>query len=190
LLFCSLSGFFSAKNQNLVSYNNEVNSMKKTKKNKRKGFDIPGMKHMRCPYCGSAVHLRSANGIYKNNKENTLLYVCSSHPVCDAYVRVHPGTTVPVGSLANAKLRALRVTAHQYFDKLHQTGLISKDEAYGWLAFILQLPRSQAHIGYQSEYFCNRIIEESEKFFDNLNRNKNNIRHEPDMRGGERYAAQ
>ena len=166
--------------------------MKKSKKTKGKGFNVPGMRHMRCPYCGSMVHLRSADGIYKINKDNTQLYVCSNYPVCDAYVRVHPGTTTPVGSLANAKLRALRMTAHQHFDKLHQTGLMSKDGAYEWLAFILQSPRSQAHIGYQSEYYCNRIIEESTKFFSNSKWKLNNInnRHGPAVIGGERYAAQ
>ena len=145
--------------------------MKKTKTNKRKGFDIPGMrnlKNMKCPYCGSAVHLRSADGIYRENSGNTRLYVCSKYPMCDSYVRVHPGTTVPVGSLANAQLRALRTTAHKHFDKLHETGIMSKKEAYGWLAFMLQSPLSQAHIGYQSEYYCNLIINESNKLLDSF----------------------
>jgi len=165
--------------------------MKKSKTNKRKGFDIPGMKHMRCPYCGSAVHFRSADGIYKSNNGNAKLYVCSKYPSCDSYVRVHPGTMTPVGSLANAKLRAIRVTAHKHFDKLHETGLMTKKEAYAWLAFMLQSPMSQAHIGYQSEYYCNRIIEESDKLVGNLKWKLNNkTQHKPGKTGGETYAAQ
>ncbi|MDG6146488.1 DUF3268 family zinc-finger domain-containing protein, partial [Lactococcus formosensis] len=59
----------------------------KSKKNKPKyNYSM-----MRCPYCGSTVELRSADGIYKENKNHTMLYVCRNYPVCDAYVRVHPG---------------------------------------------------------------------------------------------------
>ena len=69
--------------------------MNKTKK-KRKGFNASSM---RCPYCGSTVVYRSADGIYHENKKGTMLYVCSNFPECNAYVRVHAGTNIPVGSL-------------------------------------------------------------------------------------------
>ena len=75
------------------------------------------------------------------------LYVCSKFPACDSYVRVHEGTTIPVGTMANGELKALRDKAHKQFDKLHQNGLMSKDAAYRWLAGILQAPQSEAHIG-------------------------------------------
>jgi ssDNA-binding Zn-finger/Zn-ribbon topoisomerase 1 len=163
--------------------------MKKSKAAKKKGFNIPGMKSMRCPYCGSKVHLRSADGIYKNNNENTNLFVCSQYPVCDSYVRVHSETEIPVGSVANAKLRALRVTAHHHFDNLHKSGLMTKKEAYTWLAFMLQSPMSQAHIGYLNEYYCNRIIKESDRIFDNMKWKLNRkSRYEPEINGGEYYA--
>ena len=68
--------------------------MNKNKK-KRKGFNATSM---RCPYCGSTVVYRSADGIYHENKKGTMLYVCSNFPECDAYVRVHAGTNIPVGS--------------------------------------------------------------------------------------------
>lgn len=86
---------------------------KKTKK--RKGLSTA---HTRCPYCGGSVILRSADGIYQDNSRGMLLYVCSHYPTCDAYVRIHAGTKIPVGSMANHKLRALRKTAHHYFDQL------------------------------------------------------------------------
>jgi len=59
---------------------------------KRKASAPPGMKTMRCPYCGSPVIYRSTDGIYKENNRNTHLYVCNKYPECDAYVRVHAGT--------------------------------------------------------------------------------------------------
>ena len=54
--------------------------MKKQKK-KRKGFQAGSM---RCPYCGSPVIYRSADGIYHDNSKKTMLYVCSRYPECDA----------------------------------------------------------------------------------------------------------
>ncbi len=129
-------------------------------KQKRKGINYSGM---RCPYCGSSVVFRSADGIYRDNTNGTMLYVCSNYPECDAYVRVHEGTKIPVGSMANKKLRSLRKTAHEYFDQLYQSGIMSKQEAYQWLAELLAVPISEAHIGYLGEYYCNLVIEECRK---------------------------
>ena len=92
-----------------------------TRSRKKKGNQT---KQMRCPYCGSPVVFRSADGIYRENKEHTMLYVCSRYPECDAYVRVHKGTKTPVGSLADHNLRALRREAHRYFNRLYESGLI------------------------------------------------------------------
>ena len=127
---------------------------------------IPGMGTMRCPYCRSPVVLRSADGIYKENHANTMLYVCSNYPRCDAYVRTHPGTNIPVGTLANHELRTLRNQAHHYFDQLYLSGLMSKQDAYLWLAGLLQVPLSKAHNGFLGEYYCNEVIAESKKLLE------------------------
>ena len=132
-------------------------------KKKRERFDS---RKMRCPYCGAPVVLRSADGIYKNNERGMMLYVCSNYPKCDAYVRVHAGTNIPVGTLANQELRSLRRTAHSYFDRLYKTGIMSKQDAYLWLSDLLQSPLSEAHIGYLGEYYCKQVIEESRKVLD------------------------
>ena len=126
----------------------------------------------RCPYCGSHSVLRSADGIYRCNDKNTMLYVCSRYPACDSYVRVHPGTKIPVGTMANRELRLLRNEAHRNFDQLHKKGLMSKEDAYHWLASILAAPLGQAHIGYLGEYYCRQVIEESQKVL-NLQQNIN-----------------
>lgn len=117
----------------------------------------------RCPYCGSTSILRSAEGIYQDNSRNTMLYVCRNYPSCDAYVRIQPGSHLPVGTMADGKLRALRRDAHRCFDQLYKRGLMSKDEAYRWLADILAAPMEQAHIGLLGEYYCGVVIEESRK---------------------------
>ena len=49
-------------------------------KKKKKGINYTSMK---CPYCGATVVYRSADGIYKNNHKNMMLYVCSNYPECD-----------------------------------------------------------------------------------------------------------
>lgn len=133
------------------------------KKKKRRGVgNIP----MRCPYCGSPVVLRSADGIYHDNRRGTWLYVCRNYPQCDAYVRVQPGTDIPVGTMADRKLRALRAEAHRYFDRLYKSGYMGKQEAYCWLAEVISAPLSQAHIGYLGEYYCQVVIEESRKLLE------------------------
>lgn len=132
----------------------------KQKKKSRKGVT---RSVMYCPYCGSRTELRSADGIYHDNRDNTMLYVCKNYPRCDAYVRVVPGTTQPMGSLANGHLRAMRTEAHRYFNQLYMTGIMTKTEAYQWLSDIIGLPMSKTHIGDMGEYYCELVIQESQK---------------------------
>lgn len=129
-------------------------------KHKKKGIDPT---RLRCQYCGGSVVLRSADGIYRKNPNHTMLYVCSNYPRCDAYVRTHSRTSIPVGTLANPRLRKLRHQAHYYFNQLYYSGLMSKQEAYLWLTELLQIPPSEAHIGLLGEYYCNEVIKESKK---------------------------
>ncbi|MFT3951732.1 MAG: zinc-finger-containing protein [Oscillospiraceae bacterium] len=136
--------------------------MKKNKKS-RKGHTNH---RMLCPYCKSPVIYRTAEGIYHEDSKDMMLYVCSRYPECDAYVRVHTGTNIPVGSLANHKLRALRRDAHRHFNQLYTSGLMSKQGAYDWLAGLIGAPLSQAHIGYLGEYYCNQVIDESKKILE------------------------
>ena len=138
------------------------------KKNKNRSTPVlPGTKSGRCPYCGSPIIFRSADGIYKNSGSGTMLYVCARYPACDSYVRALPGSKTPVGSLANGPLRALRREAHECFDELHLTGIMSRSESYEWLACVLQAPLSEAHIGNFGKYFCRRVIEESKQLLEN-----------------------
>ena len=115
----------------------------------------------RCPYCGAPVRYRSADGIYHDNPDGVMLYVCERYPKCDAYVRTHAGTKTPMGSMADGSLRALRKEAHMAFDRLHLSGLMTRDDAYLWLADMLQAPRSHSHIGSLTEYYCRKVIAES-----------------------------
>lgn len=133
------------------------------KKSRKKGIT---QETIRCPYCGSPAVLRSADGIYYDNSRDMKLYVCKNYPQCDSYVRVHAGTNIPAGTMANRRLRALRAEAHRYFDRLYKSGYMTKDDAYHWLAGILDAPLSQAHIGYLGEYYCQVVIDESRKLLE------------------------
>lgn len=129
-------------------------------KSKRKGIEKNAP---RCPYCGSHTIYRSADGIYRENARNEMLYVCKNYPRCDSYVRVQPGTRIPLGTVANRKLRELRIEAHRQFDKLHKRGYMSKHDAYQWLGGVLGVTAREAHIGQLSMLSCNLVIREAKK---------------------------
>ncbi len=134
--------------------------MKTTKKSKKKHVVNYAP---RCPYCGSTTVFRSATGIYQENTDDVMLYVCKNYPTCDAYIRVQKGTAIPIGEMANGKLRALRKDAHRLFDQLHLKGYMSKRTAYGWLSSTLGVSCDQAHIGQLSELRCELVIREAKK---------------------------
>ncbi len=134
--------------------------MKKQKKKK-------DYSSMRCPYCGSTVVFRSAEGIYSKPYDDSLLCVCSRYPECDAYVKCHPGTRSPMGQLADKKLRTLRRQAHRSFNKLFESGLMTRKDAYVWLSDRMMLPAGMTHIGELGEYYCGEVIRESENYLRN-----------------------
>lgn len=141
--------------------------MQKNKKKFRAGQRV--QKQVRC-HCGRLAVLRSAEGICQTHREGEMIYVCSAYPACSSYVRARPDTLEPMGSLAWPELRKLRFEAHQVFDQLHQTGLMSKAQAYQWLAHTVQAPMGHAHIGHLGEHYCKVVIQESGKLLQNRQR--------------------
>ncbi|MEY8261153.1 zinc-finger-containing protein [Oscillospiraceae bacterium 50-60] len=117
---------------------------------------------VRC-HCGRPAVLCSAEGICKTHRPGAKVYVCSGYPACNSFVMAHPGTLEPMGTLALPELRRLQYEAHQQFDQLHKSALMTRWEAYQWLAYITQAPMSHAHIGHLGEYYCKVVIRESRK---------------------------
>ena len=115
---------------------------------------------VRC-HCGRPAVLCSAEGICKTHRPGAKVYVCSGYPACNSFVMAHPGTLEPMGTLALPELRRLQYEAHQQFDQLHKSALMTRWEAYQWLAYITQAPMSHAHIGHLGEYYCRVVIRES-----------------------------
>lgn len=115
---------------------------------------------MKCPYCGSTVVLRDADFIYHSAKSRKWgkMWVCSKFPRCNSYVGCHRGTTLPLGRLANERLRTLKTEAHKQFDPIWKSGLMTRKEAYKWLADMLSIPYEECHIGMFDIKMCQRVI--------------------------------
>ena len=123
-------------------------------------------KPVKC-FCGRTAVLRKACEIKKGADPDLYLYVCSGYPECDSYVRVHKGTQVPMGTLANKELRRMRILAHQSFDRIWKNNILSRNAAYKWLCTVTGLDRDQAHISLFGEYLCTQVIAECEKVLKN-----------------------
>lgn len=117
---------------------------------------------IRCPYCGANTVIRPASEIYQDPRRTDELYVCSNYPRCNSYVSMYPGTKKPMGPLANGDLRNLRIRAHRKFDQIWQTRIMSRDQAYRWMADYFCLPLREAHIGNFNEYRCKELINKCE----------------------------
>lgn len=123
--------------------------------------------NIKCPYCGSRALLRPASVVYGERATDPAApyYVCARYPACDSYVAAHRNTRLPMGTLADSKLRRKRIQAHAAFDRLEKNGLMSKRQAYLWLQAKLNLPEQEAHIGKFSTFRCEQVIQLCESFF-------------------------
>jgi len=111
----------------------------------------------KCRYCGNDVILTSNAEIYGKEYGNGKCYLCRS---CRAYVGVHTGTVIPLGTLADKNLRNLRNNAHMLFDKLWkgQTRKMTRYDAYRWLSNKMNIKIEETHIGWFDEEQCKKII--------------------------------
>jgi hypothetical protein len=80
-----------------------------------------------------------------------LIWYCSA---CGAFVGCHEGTDVPLGLMADRDTRQARYELHKVFDRLWKKGPLARDDAYRWLASVLNLPPEWAHISMLSEEQC------------------------------------
>lgn len=115
-----------------------------------------------CDYCGDAASLVTGRVIYPHRPDLAHLKFYQCAP-CDAYVGTHRNTTQPLGRLANASLRRAKVRAHGAFDPLWQQGLMTRTQAYQWLASAMNLELERTHIGMFDEAQCATVRELSSK---------------------------
>lgn len=119
-----------------------------------------------CPYCHSPARLVQAKDYIRKDVVE-YIWICGNYPKCNAYVAAHNNSHKPMGPLANSELRRLRYEAHKKFDQIWQTGIMSKDDAYRWLAESLSLKFKHAHIGKFAEYHCRQTIALADKVLAN-----------------------
>ncbi len=114
-----------------------------------------------CRYCGSPVVYTSNAEIYGREYGEGKCYLCRN---CRAFVGVHPGTDIPLGTLANEELRRYRKTAHFYFDQIWMKPLriTTRYKAYDWLSKQLGISKEYTHIGMFEKEECLKTIELSQ----------------------------
>ena len=107
-----------------------------------------------CQYCKKPAKFVDSKMIY--GKSYGMIYLCKE---CNAYVGVHKGTNRPLGILANAELREWKKKAHASFDPLWKTKLMTRREAYEWLAKQMGKSLEKCHIGMFDVSECEQVVD-------------------------------
>ncbi len=112
-----------------------------------------------CNYCGNPARLTNGSEIYGHRPDLKHLSFWLCYP-CDAYVGCHKNSdAVPLGRLANNKLRAWKQWAHAAFDPLWKSGDLERREAYSWLASQMGIAVENCHIGMFDEAQCEHVVQ-------------------------------
>lgn len=100
-----------------------------------------------CNCCsGDRVRLVENSEIYngKSFGEWPYAYLCMD---CFAYVGLHQGTDLPLGTLATKPMRNARNRSKGDFNRIWREGHMSRDGAYAWLTRQLGIQASECHFG-------------------------------------------
>lgn len=102
-----------------------------------------------CRYCKAPVKIARHAEIYGGREYGDwpFVYLCTNSD-CGAYVGIHDGTDIPVGTLADRPLRVARKYSKGQFYKLMRQQDWSRDKAYEWLAKHMGLPVEETHFGW------------------------------------------
>lgn len=120
----------------------------------------------KCDNCGSTeVVLLKINT--KTSSFNR--YACKN---CGASVGCHENTNNPLGKMATCKTRQLRAKAHLEFDRLWKEHLMSRDNAYLWLANKLNIEIENCHISWLNKNQLLKTIDICKNNFYKLKRKK------------------
>ncbi len=107
-----------------------------------------------CDYCSCPAVFTDSAEVY-NGRSYGMIYLCKP---CRAYVGVHKGTKKPLGRLANAELRRMKIAAHYAFDHIWKDGHETRKCAYKWLAGELKIEGNKCHIGMFDEDMCQKVV--------------------------------
>lgn len=114
----------------------------------------------RCPYCGVPSRLVTGATIYPHRPDLADKHFYECRP-CGAYVGCHPGTRKPLGRLADAELRRLKMRVHAEFDPhwRRSKNPHARASAYKRLAQDLGIPRQECHTGMFDVERCKAALE-------------------------------
>lgn len=121
-----------------------------------------------CSYCGQLTKLVQGSEIYKTENKpysKKYFYYCKE---CDAYVGCHPGTKNSMGTVANRRLRKLRNSCHNSFDKIWKDKHLTRSQAYKWLAAELNISPEQCHIAMFDEQICLKAIQKCNQYLSDI----------------------
>ena len=122
--------------------------------NERKWLPVGTILPHPCPECGDQMTLQRSRKGY--------MYACVRYPACKGTHSAHLDGH-PMGRPANAETKQLRHRCHEYFDRLWNTGDMSRDEAYLWLRRVMSMRKEEAHIGNFTKEDCEKLIAVFEK---------------------------
>lgn len=123
-----------------------------------------------CPYCYAGTKIITETEVYGKIYRGRKIIACNNFPVCDSYVGTHDDET-PLGRLADKPLRALKGTAHHYFDKIWKEQYVERTELYEELSEHLDIPGQYTHIGMFSEKTCIKVTEWAKAYYIKLKHN-------------------
>lgn len=104
-----------------------------------------------CPDCGAPMKLKgSRHGLFYGCTKWSETRCCGSHGA-------HPDGR-PLGIPATRDTKDARIRAHAVFDQLWQYRGAKRREAYRWMKRVMQLSRSEAHIGRFTLEQCEQLI--------------------------------
>ena len=119
-----------------------------------------------CPFCGCAVELVNNREIYgREYGDWPYAYRCANwNTDCGAYVGLHPNTDVPLGTLADKRLRTARNANKKLFLEISEG--IDRNDAYAWLADQMGMSIAECHFGLfdvdqcqRAGAVCRRVLE-------------------------------
>ena len=115
-----------------------------------------------CDCCGGKATLKSSALIYKGVHRGNI-YLCENYNVtCDAYVGVHNGDNLPLGTLADGETRSARAQAHTVIDPLWKTQGFNRRDLYKIMSDFLGLKLEDCHIGKFNASQCKQACDFAE----------------------------
>lgn len=92
------------------------------------GFDLTNLPI--CPYCNQQAELVSNIVLYKKSYGSGLAWLCRP---CGAYALTPDHSAIPIGLLADRKLREIRKETLSMFNSVWDSKVRSRENAFNWL---------------------------------------------------------